>query len=106
MTAVLADTHVLVWWLTDDVDKLSSAAVTALTDADGTDGIFVSAITLLDLWYATHKSSGALTLKQLALVDEALDDPEVNLHVLPITADVVRNARKPEREALRDPLTG
>ena len=104
MTAVLADTHAIVWWLADDRAKLSEAASSALADADESDGIFVSAITLLDLWYATQKRDRPITADQLSALDEAIADPAVNVHVLPVTAVDARAAWEPSREELRDPF--
>ena len=104
MTAVLADTHAIVWWLADDRAELSEAALSALADADESDGIFVSAITLLDLWYATQKRDRPITADQLSALDEAIADPAVNVHVLPVTAVDARAAWEPSREELRDPF--
>lgn len=83
MTAVDADTVTIIWWVADD-DRLSEAAALALQAADGGDGIFVSAVTLVDIWYATHKRNDALSVAQLADLDAALNDPEINIHVLPV----------------------
>jgi PIN domain nuclease of toxin-antitoxin system len=55
VTAVVADTVTIIWWLADD-ERLSQAAAVALQNADAGDGIFVSAVTLVDIWYATHKA--------------------------------------------------
>ncbi|HEX9467452.1 MAG TPA: PIN domain-containing protein [Acidimicrobiia bacterium] len=98
MTAVLADTHAIVWWLADDRAELSEAALSALADADESDGIFVSAITLLDLWYATQKRDRPITADQLSALDEAIADPAVNVHVLPVTAvDAARRGSRAGR---------
>ena len=104
MTAVLADTHTIVWWLTDDRAALSDAASSALAAADESDGIFVSAITLLDIWYATQKRDRPITADQLRALDDAIADPAVNVHVLPVTAVDARAAWEPSRGELRDPF--
>lgn len=104
MTAVLADTHAIVWWLTDEDTQLSEPALEALSAADEGGGIFVSAVTLLDVWYATHKRRDPVTRDQLEALDQALSDPEVNVHVLPVTADDARAAWEPARDVLRDPF--
>jgi PIN domain nuclease of toxin-antitoxin system len=104
VTAVLADTQAIVWWFTDDSRQLSEAAASALEGADAGDGIFVSAITLLDLWYATQKRERPITPEQLSILDDALVDPAVNVHVLPVTAVDARAAWAPSREELRDPF--
>ena len=83
MTAVVADSATIVWWLSDDA-RLSLAAVKALQAADVGDGIFISAVTLVDIWYATRKRRGALAAEQLAELDHTIRDPDVNVHVLPL----------------------
>ena len=52
---VAADSHALLFYLFTP-DQLSDAALEALGDAEDTDGIVVSAATLGDLWYASHKA--------------------------------------------------
>lgn len=87
MTTVVADTVAIVWWMSDDA-RLSATAAAALQAADDSDGIYVSAITLLDIWYAIHKRSDALSLELLADLNAAIDDVDVNIHVLPVTDQV------------------
>ena len=72
MSAVLADSATIVWWLAGQREKFTDAAFDALAEADRTDGIFVSAITLVDVWYATHKRTDALTLDDLGSIDDAI----------------------------------
>ncbi|CAN5749247.1 hypothetical protein BH20ACT4_BH20ACT4_04250 [soil metagenome] len=103
MTAVLADTATIIWWLSDD-PQLSETAVNVLQEADESDGIHVSAITLVDVWYATNKRNDALSPEQLARLDAAIADPEVNLHVLPITDEIARLAWRPPKAELPDPF--
>ena len=69
MTGVVADT--IIWWLTDD-ERFSQAAAAALQGADAGDGIFISAVTLVDIWYATHKRNDALSVERLAELDSAI----------------------------------
>ena len=103
MSAVVADTVTIVWWLSGDA-QLSEPAADLLQAADDGDGIHLSAITLVDLWYATHKRADALTIDELAAVDAVLADPEINIHVLPVTSTVAHLAREPSREELPDPF--
>lgn len=78
MTAVLADTHSVVWWLTDSA-LLSEPALHALAVADAGDGILISAITLVDLWYATQKRYDPLPTDSLQLLASVLAEPAVNI---------------------------
>ncbi len=94
MSAVVADTVTIIWWLSDNA-KLSEPAADLLQAADEGDGIHVSAITLIDTWYATHKRNDPIATDQLAALDADLADPEINIHVLPVTNAVAHLARDP-----------
>jgi hypothetical protein len=52
---VVADSHVLIFYLFTP-DRLSEPALETLGEAEDGTGIVVSAATLGDLWYASHKS--------------------------------------------------
>jgi hypothetical protein len=52
---VVADSHILLFYLFTP-GRLSDAALTALGEAEDDFGIVVSAATLGDLWYASHKT--------------------------------------------------
>ena len=103
MSAVVADTVTIVWWLSDD-PQLSESAAELLQAADDGAGIHISAITLVDIWYATHKRTDPITTGQLAALDAVLADPEINIHVLPVTNAVALLAREPSRKELPDPF--
>lgn len=103
MSAVVADTVTIMWWLSDD-DRISANASSALQAADDGDGIFISAVTLIDAWYATHKRAEPITSEQLVALEAVIDDPELNLHVLAITKEVARLAWEPDRAVLPDPF--
>ena len=99
----MADTVTIIWWLAGD-PRLSEPAADLLQAADDGDGIHVSAITLVDIWYATHKRTDPITPAQLTALDTVLADPEINIHVLPVTNAVALLAREPSREELPDPF--
>jgi PIN domain nuclease of toxin-antitoxin system len=50
------------------------------------------------------KRNDALSVEQLADLDAALNDPEVNIHVLPVTVEVARLASEPAKADLPDPF--
>ncbi|ADB74187.1 type II toxin-antitoxin system VapC family toxin [Geodermatophilus obscurus] len=100
---VVADTHALVWYLLDDPDRrLSPDALTALEQAESTDGIAVSVASVVDLWYVI-RTRGTFTDDQLDQVVELLRDPESSLEAEPITLDVAAAFRQIPRDALGDP---
>ena len=100
---VVADTHALVWYLLDDSDRrLSPAALTALEQAESTDGIAVSVASVVDLWYVI-RTRGTFTDDQLNEVLGLLHDPKTSLEAAPITLDVTAEFRQIPRDALGDP---
>ena len=99
----MADTVTIIWWLAGD-PRLSEPAAELLQAADDGDGIHISAITLVDIWYATHKRTDPLTTDQLTALDAVLADPEINIPVLPVTNAVALLAREPRRTKLPDPF--
>lgn len=100
---VVADTHALVWYLLDDPDRrLSPAALTALEQAESTDGIAVSVASVVDLWYVI-RMRGTFTDDQLDQVLRLVRDPETSLEAEPITLDVTAAFRQIPRDALGDP---
>ena len=79
MSDVLADTHVIVWFLFDTA-RLSPAADSAMTDASLTGKISISAITLVELNYLAGKKSfpyAGVLPRLLALVSDPLEPLEV-----------------------------
>lgn len=87
MSAVVADTHALVWYLFDQ-ERLSSAATQALdAAAEGPDAIWVSAISLVEITYLVEK--GRLPAAVLARV-VALVDAASGLSVTPVDSAVAR----------------
>lgn len=87
MSAVVADTHALVWFLFEQ-ERLSPAAAKALDAAvEGPDAILVSAISLVELTYLVEK--GRLPVAVLARV-VALADSASGLSIVPVDAAVAR----------------
>lgn len=68
MSAVVADTVTVIWWLAGG-PRFSKPAADLVQAADDGDGIHVSAVTLVDIWYATHKRTDPITTDQLAALD-------------------------------------
>jgi PIN domain nuclease of toxin-antitoxin system len=84
---VLADTHALVWWLTDPA-LLGSAARTELdaAQADPTGGIVVSVASRVDLHYLVKK--GTFTSVAADAVWAVTTDLTVNVRAVPVTSRV------------------
>lgn len=100
MSAVLADTHAIVWSLFDP-PKLSSLARSPLIAATGTDRICISTITLVELNYLVGKKSfpyvGVLP-KLIALIR----DPSEPIEALPLTVTVAEAMDRVPRTEVPD----
>jgi PIN domain nuclease of toxin-antitoxin system len=86
---VVADSHVLIFYLFTP-DRLSEPALQALGEAEDGSGIVVSAATLGDLWYASHKSGpNSLAPGAFELLRRTVLDPTTNFDVVPITVETM-----------------
>lgn len=83
---VVADSHALIFYLFTP-DRLSHPALDALGQAEDSDGIVVSAATLGDLWYASHKSGpNSLAPGAFESLRSTVLDSSTNFDITPITA--------------------
>ena len=100
MSAVLADTHATLWYLSDP-SRLSADASAALTAAEsGGDFIYFSAISLVEVMYLVEKHRLPPTAwgNLLAVVD----DPTRLLRVLPVDVAVARALERIPRDIVPD----
>ena len=88
MSAVVADTHTIIWYLRSP-EKLSTNAVNALDNALNNDeSIFISAISIVEMNYLVEKNRiPSSSLEQLLQI---IDDPFVNLFVVPLDIPVAK----------------
>jgi PIN domain nuclease of toxin-antitoxin system len=100
---VVADTHVLVWYLTDS-GRLSASALQAL-EAGVADGhpIVVNSISLVEVVYAVEKGRDPLTADQRDYIFEILDRDDSSFIVVPTSPAVARAMAAIDRERLPDP---
>ena len=82
MSAVVADTHTIIWYLQNS-KKLSPDAALALAGAINNGyAIYISAISIVEITYLVEKSKiPEIALEQLL---QALTDPNVGLFVAPM----------------------
>jgi PIN domain nuclease of toxin-antitoxin system len=80
--AVVADTHTIIWYITEP-NKLSNNASTALEKAvnDG-DFIYLSAISLVEICYLVEK--GRLPAIVLQRLTEVLAEPDAEIAIVPL----------------------
>ena len=100
MTSVVADTHTLIWYVFD-LQRLSSAALTALEQAINTGNpIYVSAITIIEIAYLVEK--GRFAEEVLTRILNALDDPNIGIVLVPLDRNVSGVIRQIDRVTVPD----
>ena len=86
--SVVADTHTIIWYLRSP-EKLSTNALTSLDNAlNNGESIFISAISLVEMNYLVEKNR--IPTSSLEQLLQLIDDPLVNLFVVPLDTPVAR----------------
>jgi PIN domain nuclease of toxin-antitoxin system len=100
MAGVVADTHVLVWYLVDPA-RLSPAASAALDGAvDLGEAIYVSAISLVELVYLVEK--GRLPQVVIERLQAALSAPAAEISVVPLDQELAWHVGQVPRSSVPD----
>jgi PIN domain nuclease of toxin-antitoxin system len=100
---VVADTHVLVWYLTDS-SRLSSAARQALEACVADDHpVVVNSISLVEIVYAAEKTKNPVTVDQRDYIFEVLDRDDSPFIAVPTTPAIARAMAAIDRQSLPDP---
>ncbi|MCA6598332.1 MAG: type II toxin-antitoxin system VapC family toxin [Pseudanabaena sp. M046S1SP1A06QC] len=86
--SIVADTHTIIWYLRSP-EKLSTNAVNALDNAlNNSESIFISAISLVEINYLVEKNR--IPTSSLEQLLQLIDDPLVNLVVIPLDTPVAK----------------
>ena len=94
--SVVADTHTIIWYLRSP-EKLSTNALTSLDNAlNNGESIFISAISLVEMNYLVEKNR--IPTSSLEQLLQLIDDPLVNLFVVPLDTPVARAFTQIPRE--------
>lgn len=100
---VVADSHSLLYYLFTP-NQLSDVALDALGTAEDTDGVVVSAATLGDLWYSSHKiGKRALTPGAFESLQATVLDPESRFEVAALDAKTMAHLQSFPLNDLPDP---
>ncbi|HEX2810955.1 MAG TPA: PIN domain-containing protein [Kineosporiaceae bacterium] len=100
---VVADSHVLVWYLTRP-ERLTGPAFEALSDAEASgDGIGVAAVTLIDLWHAARRL-GPSPRGSFRAVKQVLADASDAVEWLPLTVEVAERYEDVPYPDMKDPF--
>ncbi len=101
---VVADSHILLFYLFTP-GRLSESALEVLGEAEDGPGIVVSAATLGDLWYASHKTGpNSLVAGGFESLRRTVLDPTTNFDVVPVTADTMAHFDRVPLVELADPF--
>ncbi len=104
MVRLVADSHILIFYLFTP-GRLSETALEALGQAEDDEGIMVSAATLGDLWYASHKTgAGALAPGAFESLRRTATDPETNFEIAAVTAETMSYFDQVPLADLADPF--
>ncbi|MEZ2234316.1 type II toxin-antitoxin system VapC family toxin [Microcoleus sp.] len=100
MTAVVADTHTIIWYLRETA-RLSQAAMTALDTAlAGGYSIYVSAISVVELGYLVERYR--LPEEAFEQLINALSDPGTGLAIAPLDLITAQTLRQIPRDVVPD----
>jgi PIN domain nuclease of toxin-antitoxin system len=100
MPAVVADTHAIIWYVTDN-PRLSQKAVAAMDAATAAgDPIYVSAISLIEVQYLVEK--GRLAAEDQRLLLEAIDDANRPARLVPVDREIAEALKMVPRDEVPD----
>jgi PIN domain nuclease of toxin-antitoxin system len=87
MSAVVVDTHALIWYLLEP-GKLSPGAYAAMTEAEAGETIYVPAIVLVELRYLVEK--GTITEDVLGFVIDSIVDSNSALETVALDFNIAK----------------
>ena len=94
--SVVADTHIIIWYLRSP-EKLSTDALISLDNAlNNGESIFISAISLVEMNHLVEKNR--IPTSSLEQLLQLIDDPLVNLFVVPLDTPVAKAFTQIPRE--------
>lgn len=97
---VVADSHAIVWY-GHDSPRLSGRARDTLDQAMASDGVVISIVTLVELWYLTQTTRG-VSQEELDAISEQVSSSS-KMSFSPIDEAVADKFTTIDRDLLRDP---
>jgi PIN domain nuclease of toxin-antitoxin system len=97
---VVADSHAIVWY-GHDSPRLSDRARETLDDAVASDGVLLSIVTLVELWYVTQTTRGVSQEELDAISKQVSSSHTIDFY--PIDEAVAGRFTTIDRDLLRDP---
>jgi PIN domain nuclease of toxin-antitoxin system len=100
MSAVVTDTHALIWYILNQ-DALSSSALDAFQSASQSgEPIYFSAISVVEIHYLVEK--GKLTAEFVTRLNMALRSADSALVAIPLTMEIAHAVKEIPRAAIPD----
>ena len=97
---VVADSHAIVWY-GHDSPRLSDRARETLDQAVASDGLIMSIVTLVELWYVTKTTQGVSQEELDAIREQVSSSPTMGFS--PVDEAVAARFFTIDRDLLRDP---
>jgi len=97
---VVADSHTIIWY-GHDSPRLSNRARETLDEAVGGDGVILSIVTLVKLWYVT-RTTGGVSQEELDAISEQVP-PSPTMGFAPVDEAVAGKFATIDRNLLCDP---
>jgi len=97
---VVADSHTIIWY-GHDSPRLSDRAREALDEAVVSDGVILSIVTLVELWYVTKTTRGVSQEELDAISEQVSSSPTMGF--APVDEAVAGKFTMIDRDLLRDP---
>ncbi len=100
MNIAVADTHVLIWYLSDS-PKLSSKALEKFETALNAGGhICISSITLVEIVYLVEKDR--ISVDASNQLSKVLDNPDTYLKIIDLNRNIAESVKLISRDAVPD----
>jgi PIN domain nuclease of toxin-antitoxin system len=100
MSAAVADTHTVIWYLSGspEISPAASAAIAAAAAAG--DPLYVATISLVEMTYLAER--GRIPADALDRLRKALAEPDILMHLAPLTRAVADAVASVSRDAVPD----
>ena len=100
MSALVADTHVILWALLTPARLTVNARAAIQTATDSGDPVYISAISLIEVAYLVEK--GRLLENAYTRLSDELARPNSGLAIVPIDLPITHTLRRIPRESVPD----
>ena len=100
MSAVVADTHAAVWYLSGSPDLSAGARAAIAAAAAAGQPLYVFSISIVEMTYLSER--GRIAAEAMERLRTALDEPSALMHVAPLTRAVADAVASVPRDQIPD----